>query len=174
VIYIAACLYVILVNAAEIPAALVMIIRSAFSPDAAYGGFMGCLVTGIRRAAFSNEAGIGSAAMAKELSWFPYVLGLTVFLFSYSSMISWSYYGERCWTWLFGERVVLLYRLLFLAFTFLGSIVTATNILEFSDLMVLGMAFPNILGAVLLSGVVARSLAEYRRALAAGEVKPRA
>jgi Na+/alanine symporter len=119
-------------------------------------------------------AALASAAMAKELSWFPYVLGLTVFLFSYSSMISWSYYGERCWTWLFGERVVLLYRLLFLAFTFLGSIVTATNILEFSDLMVLGMAFPNILGAVLLSGVVARSLAEYRRALAAGEVKPRA
>jgi AGCS family alanine or glycine:cation symporter len=237
VIYAAACLYVILVNAAEIPAALVTIVRSAFSPDAAYGGFMGCLVTGIRRAAFSNEAGIGSAAiahsaarcdypvqegivsllepfidtvvictmtalvivitgicddehcrmfvehrqgaalasaaMAKEISWFPYVLGLTVFLFSYSSMISWSYYGERCWTWLFGERVVILYRLLFLAFTFLGSIVTATNILEFSDLMVLGMAFPNILGAVLLSGVAARSLAEYRRALAAGEVKPR-
>ena len=237
-IYAAACLYVILANAAEIPAALATIVRSAFSPDAAYGGFMGCLVTGIRRAAFSNEAGIGSAAiahsaarcdhpvqegivsllepfidtvvictmtalvivltgicddehcrmfvehrqgaalasaaMAKEISWFPYVLGLTVFLFSYSSMISWSYYGERCWTWLFGERVVILYRLLFLAFTFLGSIVTATNILEFSDLMVLGMAFPNILCAVLLSGVAAGSLAEYRRALAAGEVKPRA
>jgi AGCS family alanine or glycine:cation symporter len=97
---------------------------------------------------------------------------VAIFLFSYSTMISWSYYGERCWTWLFGERVTILYRLLFLTFTFLGSVVTATNILDFSDLMILGMAFPNILGVFLLSGAVARSLAEYRAALASGEVKP--
>jgi len=235
-LYMAACLYVILANAAALPAALEAIGRGAFSPEAAFGGFVGCLVTGIRRAAFSNEAGIGSAAiahsaarsdhpvqegivsllepfidtvvvctmtalvivitgicddegcrmfveqqqgaaltsaaMAGEISWFPYVLSLAIFLFSYSTMISWSYYGERCWTWLFGERVTILYRLLFLAFTFLGSVVTAQNVLEFSDLMILGMAFPNILGAMLLSGLVARSLTEYRQALASGAVQP--
>jgi AGCS family alanine or glycine:cation symporter len=88
-------------------------------------------------------------------------------------MISWSYYGERCWTWLFGERVTILYRFLFLSFTFLGSVVTAQNVLDFSDLMILGMAFPNILGVVLLSGVVARGLADYRQALADGTVRPR-
>jgi AGCS family alanine or glycine:cation symporter len=236
ILYMSACLYVILANAAEIPAALTAIIRGAFTPEAGVGGFVGCLVTGIRRAAFSNEAGIGSAAiahsaarsdypvqegivsllepfidtvvvctmtalvivitgicndencrifvekqqgaaltsaaMAGEISWFPYVLSVSIFLFSYSTMISWSYYGERCWTWLFGERTTILYRLLFLCFTFLGSIVTATNILEFSDLMILGMAFPNILGVLLLSGLVARSLADYRKALASGEVTP--
>jgi AGCS family alanine or glycine:cation symporter len=235
ILYVTACLYIILANVADIPAAFTAIVHGAFTPGAAYGGFVGCLVTGMRRAVFSNEAGIGSAAiahsaarsdypvqegfvsllepfidtivvctmtalvivitgvcdnegcrvfveqqqgaaltsaaMAGEISWFPYVLSVAVFLFSYSTMISWSYYGERCWTWLVGERLTVVYRLLFLGFTFLGSIVTATNILNFSDLMILGMAFPNILGVVLLSGVVATSLADYRRALAAGEIR---
>lgn len=235
ILYVLACLYVILANVTDLPAAITTIVRGAFTPEAAFGGFVGCLVTGIRRAAFSNEAGIGSAAiahsaarsdypvqegivsllepfidtvivctmtalvivitgicnddgcrifvekqqgaaltsaaMAGEISWFPYVLSLAIFLFSYSTMISWSYYGERCWTWLFGEKVTILYRILFLSFTFLGSVVTATNVLDFSDLMILGMAFPNILGVFLLSGVVARSLADYRQALASGEVR---
>jgi AGCS family alanine or glycine:cation symporter len=235
-LYVVACLYVLVTNAPAIPAALTAIVRGAFSPEAAVGGFLGCLVIGIKRAAFSNEAGIGSAAiahsaarseypvqegivsllepfidtvvvctmtalvivitgvcnddacavyvakqqgaaltsaaMAGQISWFPYVLAVAVFLFSYSTMISWSYYGERCWTWLFGESFTILYRLLFLMFTFLGSVVTATNILDFSDLMILGMAFPNILGVFLLSGVVARGLAEYRQKLASGEVRP--
>jgi alanine or glycine:cation symporter, AGCS family len=235
-LYVVACLYVLITNAPAIPAALAAIVRGAFSPEAAVGGFLGCLVIGIKRAAFSNEAGIGSAAiahsaarseypvqegivsllepfidtvavctmtamvivitgvcnddacavyvakqqgaaltsaaMASQITWFPYVLAVAVFLFSYSTMISWSYYGERCWTWLFGESFTILYRLLFLSFTFLGSVVTATNILDFSDLMILGMAFPNILGVFLLSGVVAKGLAEYRQKLASGEVQP--
>jgi AGCS family alanine or glycine:cation symporter len=237
-LYVAACLYVLVVNVALLPAAIAAIVRGALAPEAAVGGFLGCLITGTRRAVFSNEAGIGSAAiahsaarsdypvqegivsllepfidtvvvctmtalvivitgicddegcrlfiekqqgaaltsaaMARQISWFPWVLALAIFLFSYSTMISWSYYGERCWTWLFGESFTILYRLLFLTFTFLGSVVTATNILDFSDLMILGMAFPNILGVVLLSGVVARGLAEYRRDLATGAVRPHA
>lgn len=237
-LYVAACLYVIFMNVAVLPAALASIVHGAFRPEAAVGGFLGCLVIGIKRAAFSNEAGIGSAAiahsaarseypvqegivsllepfidtvvvctmtalvivitgvcnddtcadyvakqqgaaltsaaMAGQISWFPYVLAVAVFLFSYSTMISWSYYGERCWTWLFGESFTIFYRLLFLAFTFLGSVVTATNVLDFSDLMILGMAFPNILGVFLLSGVVSQGLADYRRRLARGEVGPRA
>lgn len=235
-LYMAACLWVILVNVTLLPAALVAIVRGALAPEAAVGGFLGCLITGTRRAVFSNEAGVGSAAIAHsaarseypvqegivallepfidtivvctmtalvivitgicddegcrvfieqqqgaaltsaamggQVSWFPWVLALAIFLFSYSSMISWSYYGERCWTWLCGESFTILYRLLFLAFTFLGSVVTATNVLDFSDLMILGMAFPNILGATLLSGIVARSLADYRRDLASGVVRP--
>jgi AGCS family alanine or glycine:cation symporter len=235
-IYLAACLWVILTNISALPAAVAEIVRGAFTPAAVEGGFLGCLVIGIRRAAFSNEAGIGSAAIAHsaarstypvqegivsllepfidtvvvctmtalviavtgvcsddacriyveqqqgaaltsaamggQISWFPWVLALAVFLFSYSTMISWSYYGERCWTWLFGESFTIVYRLLFLGFTFLGSVVTATNVLEFSDLMILGMAFPNVLGVLLLSGLVARSLAEYRAGLASGSIHP--
>jgi len=235
-IYVLACLYILGTHFTEIPGAIATIIDQAFNPDAAYGGFIGCLVIGIKRAVFSNEAGIGSAAIAHsaarveypvqegivsllepfidtvvvctmtalvlvitgaynnpefaefvtsnqgaaltsaamqgEISWFPYILAVAVFLFSYSTMIAWSYYGERCWTWLFGEKFTMIYRILFLFFTFLGSVVTATNILDFSDLMILGMAFPNVLGVLMLSGLVARELKEYTAKLKSGEVRP--
>ena len=84
-------------------------------------------------------------------------------------MIWWSYYGERCWAWLFGDKSSMVYRLLFLVFAFLGSIVTAKNVLTFSDLMILGMAFPNILGVVLLSGKVRVLMNKYLASLKAGE-----
>ena len=84
-------------------------------------------------------------------------------------MISWSYYGERCWSWLFGEKSSLIYKLLFLAFTFIGSIITAKAVLDFGDLMILGMAFPNILGLYLLSGAISRDLNQYESDLKAGK-----
>tara|TARA_B100000073_G_C23676851_1_gene550898 strand:- start:1054 stop:1248 length:195 start_codon:yes stop_codon:yes gene_type:complete len=61
---------------------------------------------------------------------------------------------------------------MFLCFTFLGSVVTATNILDFSDLMILGMAFPNILGVLFLTGIVSKGLSEYQKKLANGDVRP--
>ena len=224
-VYLAACLYVLATHAAEIPAAFATILEGAFAPSAAYGGFIGVLVMGFQRAAFSNEAGIGSAAIAhaaartdypvregivallepfidtvvvctmtalviiitgahanpayadlvagnngaaltssamgEAVSWFPHLLSVAVVLFAFSTIISWSYYGERCWSWMFGDRWSMPYRIIFLAFVFLGSITTASNLLDFGDLMVLGMAFPNILGVVLLSGVVKRDLDAY-------------
>ncbi len=63
-LYVAACLFILLKNVTEIPAALSAIINGAFSPEAGYGGLVGVLVTGFKRAAFSNEAGVGSAAIA--------------------------------------------------------------------------------------------------------------
>ena len=84
-------------------------------------------------------------------------------------MISWSYYGERCWAYLFGDRASMAYRIIFLAFVFLGSIVSATDVLEFGDLMILGMAFPNIIGLVLLSGLVSKDLKEYWQKYTSGE-----
>lgn len=234
-LYVLACLYIILTNAAAIPGAFGAIFEGAFSPAATYGGFIGVLVTGFQRAAFSNEAGVGSAAIAhsaakteypvregivallepfidtvvictmtalvivvtgayanpayadlittnqgaaltsramgEHLAWFPYILSGAVLLFAYSTMISWSYYGERCWCYLFGDGSSNVYRGLFLVFTFLGSIITATNILDFGDLMILGMAFPNILGVLLLSGQVKRSLDSYWAKYKAGELR---
>ena len=87
-------------------------------------------------------------------------------------MISWSYYGERCAVWLFGEGASKYYRALFLLFVFLGSIITSVNVLDFGDLMILGMAFPNLLGVVMLSGNVRRELDEYWRRLKNGEIRP--
>lgn len=233
-IYILACLWILLNNAAEIPSAFAAILWEAFTPQAGYGALLGVLVTGFRRAAFSNEAGVGSAAIAhsaarteypvregivsllepfidtvvictmtalvivitgaydnpdyahyvaedngagltssamqEEISWFPYVLSVAVVLFAYSTMISWSYYGERCWAYLFGDRASMAYRIIFLVFVFLGSIISATNVLALSDLMILGMAFPNILGVLLLSGRVKRDLDSYWRRYKAGEL----
>ncbi|MEC9030696.1 MAG: alanine/glycine:cation symporter family protein [Planctomycetota bacterium] len=241
-IYIVACLVILGSNFGDIPAAIVLIVDSAFTPAAGYGGFLGVLVIGLKRAVFSNEAGIGSAAIAhsaakvkhpveegvvallepfidtvvvctmtalviiitgaydvgenpanqvlidtnqggaltsaamghpeKGIPWFPMILAVAVFLFAFSTMISWSYYGERCWAWMFGDGSSMVYRILFLVFTFLGSVITATNILEFSDLMILGMALPNILGVLLLSGKVKRDLDEYTGMLSRGELDP--
>ncbi len=215
--YVIAALYILAVNANAIPAAITMIVSEAFSPQAAYGGFLGVLVIGIQRAVFSNEAGVGSAAIVHSAArtdepvsegivallepfidtvvvctmtalvvvitgaydapetadavqasqgakvtlfafvtgghdWFRYILYLAVVLFAYSTCISWSYYGERCWVELFGARTSMIYKVVFLIFAVLGSIVTRGNILDFSDLMILGMSFPNLLGVFLLSG----------------------
>jgi AGCS family alanine or glycine:cation symporter len=114
----------------------------------------------------NNQGGaLTSSAMGSVISWFPYVLSVAVFLFAFSTMISWSYYGERCWVYLFGDKSSILYKILFILFTFLGSVITATNILDFSDLMILGMAFPNILGLILLSGNVKQYLRDYEKSL---------
>lgn len=224
-IYVSSALAILFLNASVIPEAFRTIISSAFNPGAAYGGFIGALVTGFQRAAFSNEAGAGSAAIAhsaartpypvregivallepfidtvvictmtalvivitgaynnpeyasiiqsrqgaaltsramgEQFSFMPYVLSSAVFLFAYSTMISWSYYGERCWVWLFGEKAAMSYRVLFIVFVFLGSIITAQNVLDFGDLMILGMAFPNLIGVYFLHGKVKRELDGY-------------
>jgi AGCS family alanine or glycine:cation symporter len=103
--------------------------------------------------------------------WFRYILYTAVVLFAYSTCISWSYYGERCWAQLFGPSTSIVYKLLFLLFTFLGSVVTRGNILAFSDLMILGMSLPNLLGVFLLSGIVKRHLDDYVQRLKKGEIK---
>ena len=104
--------------------------------------------------------------------WFGYILFAAVILFAFSTCISWSYYGERCWVELFGERFSIVYKLLFLVFTVLGSIVTRGNILAFSDLMILSMSFPNLLGVFLLSGLVKRRLDEYWGKYTSGQLLP--
>jgi alanine or glycine:cation symporter, AGCS family len=238
-IYLLACIVILTMHFEAIPAAITLIFESAFSFDAGFGGFLGILVIGVKRAVFSNEAGIGSAAiahsaakvshpteegvvallepfidtivvctmtalviiitgvyepttftsdpteqntlqgyiddskggaltsaaMASVIPWFPYLLSIAVFLFAFSTMISWSYYGERCWVWLFGDKSSIFYKLLFLVSSFLGSVITATNVLDFSDLMILGMAFPNILGMILLSRSVRKELRDYEQKL---------
>ena len=84
-------------------------------------------------------------------------------------MISWSYYGEQCWAHLFGVRSILLYKTIFLVFTWLGAIFEATAVTNFGDMMILGMAFPNLLGVLLLSGQLKADLDAYWRKLRAGE-----
>ncbi len=234
-VYVAACLYILGTNFSEIPEAFSIIISSAFSPAAGYGGFVGVLITGFRRAAFSNEAGVGSAAIAHSaaksdhpiqeglvallepfidtviictmtalvivitgaysnplyaelitlnqgaaltsramgevIPWFPYVLSFSVLLFAFSTIISWSYYGERCFTYLFSEKYSFLYKISLCVVIFLGAITTSTNVLEFGDLMILGMAFPNIMGVYFLVPRVKKELNEYMGKVQSGVIK---
>ncbi len=73
-------------------------------------------------------------------------------------MISWSYYGERCAEYLFGTSGILPYRIFFTVAVALGPILPFVAILDFSDMLLFGMAFPNIIGLYLLGGVVKREL----------------
>ena len=138
-----------------------------------------CNVTGlviVVTGAYANPAaGTGIAmtswAFATVFPWFPVLLSLIAFLFAYSTMISWSYYGEQCWAHLFGVRSILLYKAIFLAFTWMGAIFEATAVTNFGDMMILGMAFPNLIGVVLLSGQIKADLDVYWRKLQAGEFK---
>lgn len=285
--YVFCAIYILLANVGEIPNAFGRIFSEAFTPNAAYGGFLGVLVIGIKRAVFSNEAGAGSASIAhsaaktdipvregfvallepfidtvvvctmtalviiitgvvddpkasvsketlalelvsagadparieglsqaqaekilmeydpgldaiedgelrvedyikrdrgafftkvafaksgnKIFVWF---LIIAVMLFAYSTCISWYYYGERCFTSLFGDRSSMVFKALFLTFTFLGSVVATTAIKNFSDMLILGMAFPNMLGMYFLSGKVRRELNRYWEDVQSGKIKP--
>ena len=110
-----------------------------------------------------------STAFATVFPWFPVVLSVTAVAFAFSTMISWSYYGEQCWVRLFGLRSLLLYKLIFLLFTWGGAVFAAEAVVEFGDLMILGMAFPNIAGVLLLTSSVKRDLDSYMTRLADGE-----
>jgi AGCS family alanine or glycine:cation symporter len=96
------------------------------------------------------------------------VLSVIAVLFAFSTMISWSYYGEQCWAQLFGVRSILVYQALFLICAWLGCIFEATAVIDFGDMMILGMAFPNLFGVVLLSGKVKADLDSYLTRLRAG------
>ena len=96
------------------------------------------------------------------LGWFPYVLSFSVFLFAFSTIISWSYYGERCFSFLVGEKFSLIYKLLALLVILLASVATSTNIMEFGDLMILGMGLPNLIGVLFLSGEVKKAFQDYK------------
>ena len=107
-----------------------------------------------------------------SLAWFKYVLYVAIFFFAYSTCVSWCYYGERCFVWLFGQKSSLIYKFLFLGFTLLGSIVKPVNILEFSDMMILTMSIPNLLGVFILTNEIYKQLQIYIGKLKSGEIAP--
>lgn len=227
--YCGTCLVIIFLNITAVPAMFASIFTEAFNAKAAFGGFLGVLVQGTRRAAFSNEAGLGSAAVAHAAAKteepvregvvallepfidtivvctmtalailiteahltpglegveitanafaqlggiVPYILCIAVFVFAYSTMISWGYYGERGTEYLFGERGILPYRIVFVAAIAIGPMLSLGAVLDFADILLLSLAFPNIIGMVLLSGKVKRALDDYTRRLRSGEMKP--
>lgn len=232
IVYVTAGLVIIGMNVGEVPAAFMAIINGAFSAEGVAGGVVGVLFQGFKRAAFSNEAGIGSAAIAHSavitnrpvtegfvalyepfidtvvvctitalvivitgtwnpavdpsqgvaltsaafesaIPWFPWILTVAVVLFAFSTMISWSYYGLKAWTYLFGESPMtdVIYKLLFLFFIVVGSSMQLGSVIDFSDAMIFAMAFPNILGVYFLLPVVKKELDDYWAEYKSGKLR---
>ncbi|WP_407696712.1 alanine/glycine:cation symporter family protein [Sedimentitalea xiamensis] len=247
ILYVGAALVIILVNYDKIGWAFGQIFAGAFTGLGVAGGMVGALIQGFKRAAFSNEAGVGSAAIAhsavrtKEpitegfvslleplidtvvictmtalvitisgqlvsdpatgkylldgghiatvdgntgvaltsaafgsaIGWFPYVLAVAVILFAFSTMISWSYYGLKAWTYLFGEgkTTELVFKLIFCAFVVIGAAASLGPVIDFSDAAIFAMAVVNIFALYFLMKIVRKELASYSERLASGEIR---
>ena len=239
-IYVLGALVVLGGNFSSIPGAFGQILSGAFDSGAMYGGIIGVLIQGFKRAAFSNEAGIGSAsiahsaaktdepisegmvsllepfidtvvictmtalviiisgygsldaaealsraksgdlqaveltssAFAQTMSWFPIVLSIAVILFALSTMISWSYYGLKAWTYLFGESKIadISYKAIFCVFVVVGSAISAQSVFDFGDAMIFAMCFPNVLGLFILAPEVKADLKDYLKRVKSGEI----
>lgn len=104
---------------------------------------------------------IASKAYATVGDWFVVMLAVNVLVFAYSTIIAWSYYGEIAWTYLFGRRAIKLYQVIFAGATFLGGILHFGIVLDFSDLLILGMSLPNLIAVYLLRKQIKLRLAGY-------------
>jgi len=222
IFYVAGCTVLLIMRYDTIPDSLVLILKSAFTGQAAVGGFLGAgmkeaIRFGIARGLFSNESGLGSApivAAAAQTSnpvrqalvsstgtfwdtvvvcamtgvmivntgeWtkglqaaaltkatfndFPVVgpallvVGLLTFVFS--TILGWSYYGEKAAEYLFGTGAIRYYRYLWVAAVMVGSVATLKLIWNFADVANACMAVPNLVSLILLSGVVVAQTKKY-------------
>ena len=222
VLYVGFGLLILLLNLRMIPGAFASIFYGAFhTPEALSGGLLGTVIkAGVARGLFSNEAGLGSAAMAHgaartkepvreglvamlgpfidtivicsitaltiivtgahevcavkgELTGKAFEIGLgnqlgqrmvsvAVILFAFSTLISWSYYGDRATDYLFGKRAVVWYRLVYCGVIVIGSWRTIDDIINFSDATNGLMALPNLVALAVLSPVLVKLVKDYR------------
>ena len=140
--------------------ALVIIITGVYDPNGPHTALIDA----------KEGAALTSVAYGTVISWFPTVLSISIVLFAFSTMISWAYYGERAWVYLFGSKYSLIYKLFFISLTVIGTIVSADILIDFSFMLLLAMALPNILGLFILSGDVKKELLEYEVKLKSGEL----
>ena len=105
-----------------------------------------------------------SKAFESAISWFPIVLAIAITLFAISTLITWSYYGLRCWTYIFGQNKISIYsyKIIFLMFTIIGTSMNLQNVIDFSDAMIFAMSIPNLIGIYFLAPKILSDLKEYR------------
>lgn len=224
-LYILGALGILLYDYQNIPNMFALIFEGAFYGTAAVGGFAGAVlkdvvIMGMRRATFSNEAGMGSAAIAHSAArstageegivallepfidtvvicsitglvilstgawnqpgiagsemtaWaFENVYGvfgrgivtLAVILFAFSTVVSWSYYGEQGVVFLFGEKFIPVYRYVFICFIFVGAVIQLKIVMNISDTVNGLLAIPNLISSYLLLSVVKKSIEEFKK-----------
>ncbi|MEE9369690.1 MAG: sodium:alanine symporter family protein [Pontiella sp.] len=129
------------------------------------------LVTGAYR---SDHDGGALTAHAFEKGLYgcgQYLVGIGLMFFAYSTMIAWSYYGDRCAEYLFGEKAIPIYRWVYVSAITVGAVGGLRVIWTIADILNALMAIPNLIGLVLLSGVVARETKKYCTRLKNGEFK---
>jgi len=140
--------------------ALVIIITGVYLPD---GDYTNLIVA-------KEGAALTSAAYGTVLSWFPSVLSVSIALFAFSTMISWAYYGERAWVYLFGSKYSIIYKVMFLSLSVIATQVSTGIMVDFSFMLMLAMALPNIFGLFILGGDVKKQLDSYLIKLKSGEL----
>ena len=222
-LYMALAGLVLLMNITAIPAAFGLIFANAFSMEGVSGGFIGIMILGFQRAAFSNEAGLGSASIAHaavqtdeplsegfvgllepfidtvvictltglvlvitlptevlmgsgmsgieltssafqdNLSWAPLPIAFIAFIFAFSTMLAWAYYGTKGWTYLVGEgkNKERAFGLVFCIFIVIGASIKLDTVLEFADAMIFIMAIPNLIGLYVLAPDLKKDLDVY-------------
>ncbi|AZA12855.1 alanine/glycine:cation symporter family protein [Corynebacterium choanae] len=225
VLYVGGAIIVLIRNAAAIPAAFATIFSDAFTGTAATGGFAGSAIIlviqmGVARGIFSNESGIGTAAIAAAAAktshptrqalvsmtqtfidtivvvtftgltivttgtwtmgkehaatmtaaafeqglpgqWGGTIVSLSIVFFAFSTILGWFYYGERALQSLFGRHASVPYRMLFTSLVFIGAISELGMVWTFSDIANGLMAIPNLIGLLLLGGLVAKETRQY-------------
>lgn len=131
-----------------------------------------CLMTGlvlvsciIKYPSIDALSGNGAALTSQAFSTIP-VIGVPLLLtglitFAFSTILGWYYYGERCSIYLFGEKAIKPYKVLWVICVFIGAVVSIDVIWDFADLMNGLMAIPNIIAVLLLNGVVAKETKKY-------------
>lgn len=215
VVYVLGCLILLVIHFEKLPETVVLIFTSAFTGQAAVGGFIGATIKeairyGIARGLFSNESGLGSAPIVaaaartkngvrqalvsmtgtfwdtvvicaltgivlvnsgkwkegvngagltkeafSDLSFFgPLILTLSLLTFVFSTILAWEYYGEKAAEYLFGEKVKLYYRVLWVAAVFVGSVVALKSVWSFADMANGLMAVPNLVSLLLLTKII--------------------
>lgn len=223
--YVIGCIYILIVNHNYLWPALSLIVNSAFSPQAAGGGFVGTSVMmaaryGIARGLFSNESGLGSApivaaaaqtrnpvrqALVSSTGTFwdtvvicaltgivivssviaypdinysdgaaltkmafnkiPFVgaplLSFGLLTFAFSTILGWCYYGESVVEYLRGKRWTYVYRILYIAAVFIGSVASLNIVWNIADCMNALMAIPNLLSLLFLNGVLVHETRKY-------------
>ena len=115
-----------------------------------------------------------SMAFGEKFAWFPKLLAVAVLLFAFSTMISWSYYGEQAVIYLCGgphKTAILLDKLLYCCFVVVGSVASLGNVIRISDAMIFAMVIPNMVGLYFLLPVVKKELAIFRQHVAEKEGK---
>lgn len=223
VIYLIGCIIILSIKINQIPSLFLTIFESAFQKESIYGGlsfsFYMALIQGIKRACFSNEAGLGSAAIAHSavstnepiregcvasleplidtviictmsalvilstgvwqnsesigvsltatafdsvISGFGSIfIPIAATLFAFSTLISWSYYGVVAINYLYGKKMVTVYKVSFCLFALLGAIWEINSVLDFSDIMIGLMIFPNLIAIWLLAPKLKKSTRDY-------------